>query len=129
MSDPSTNNFPTSVYAQRLADAQEGARKAGLNGLIIGTGAELAYLTDSWISTHERLTALVIPSEGTATIVLPAVDRGDLALSAIPGLDINVAGWVDGDNAHELAVDALGVSEFEALGIGSSITEIGRAHV
>lgn len=122
MSDPSTNNFPTSVYAQRLADAQEGARKTGLNGLIIGTGAELAYLTGSWISTHERLTALVIPSEGTATIVLPAVDRGDLALSAIPGLDINVAGWVDGDNAHELAVDALGVSEFEALGIGSSIT-------
>ncbi|ALC05849.1 putative dipeptidase PepE [Corynebacterium deserti GIMN1.010] len=122
MSDPLTSNFPTDVYATRLKQAQQGAQTAGLDGLIIGTGAELAYLTGSWISTHERLTALVIPASGTPTIILPAVDRGDLALSAIPELDITVRGWVDGEDAHDLAITALGVTEFNALGIGSSIT-------
>lgn len=124
MSDLSTNNFPATVYAQRLTQAQAGAAKAGLNGLIIGTGAELAYLTGSWISTHERLTALVIPALGTPTIILPAVDRGDLALSAVPNLNIEVRGWIDGENAHALAIEALADSatEVTGVGIGSSIT-------
>ncbi|MFP7365785.1 Xaa-Pro peptidase family protein [Corynebacterium callunae] len=125
MSDSSTSNFPPEVYAQRLAQAQQGAINAGLDGLIIGTGAELAYLTGSWISSHERLSALVIPATGTPSIILPAVDRGDLALSAIPNLEINTIGWVDGQDAHELAVTALNVDAatgFKAVGIGSSIT-------
>ncbi|NLZ58065.1 MAG: aminopeptidase P family protein [Corynebacterium sp.] len=124
MSDSSTNNFPAAVYAQRLAQAQAGAAKAGLNGLIIGTGAELAYLTGSWISTHERLTALVIPALGTPTIILPAVDRGDLALSAVPELNIKIRGWIDGEDAHTLAIEALADSAAEVIGvgIGSSIT-------
>ncbi|GAB3591613.1 Xaa-Pro dipeptidase [Corynebacterium faecale] len=124
MSDPSINIFPTEVYAARLEQAQAGAASAGLNGLIIGTGAELAYLTGSWLSTHERLTALVIPVLGTPTIILPSVDRGDLALSAIPDLDIKVRGWVDGENAHNLAIEALDPTGMQMLGvgIGSSIT-------
>lgn len=125
MSDSLTSNFPPEVYAQRLAQAQAGAANAGLDGLIIGTGAELAYLTGSWISSHERLSALVIPAVGTPSIILPAVDRGDLALSAIPQLDITTVGWVDGQDAHELAVAALNVDSaagFKAVGIGSSIT-------
>ena len=124
MSDPSINIFPTEVYAARLEQAQAGAASAGLNGLIIGTGAELAYLTGSWISTHERLTALVIPALGTPTIILPAVDRGDLALSAVPDLNIEVRGWIDGEDAHALAIEALADSAAEVIGvgIGSSIT-------
>ncbi len=124
MSDPSLTIFPAEVYATRLKEAQAGIASAGLNGLIIGTGAELAYLTGSWISTHERLTALVIPVLGTPTLILPAVDRGDLALSAVPQLDIEVCGWVDGQDAHVLAVEALGTPAPEVIGvgIGSSIT-------
>ena len=57
--------FPASVYQHRLTQAATAARNAGLDGLIFGTGAELAYLTGSWISTHERLTALIIPTDGS----------------------------------------------------------------
>ncbi|MDO4685618.1 MAG: Xaa-Pro peptidase family protein [Corynebacterium sp.] len=115
--------FPIHVYATRLHDAAAAAKKAGLAGLIFGTGAELAYLTGSWISTHERLTALVIPAEGQPTLLLPAVDRGDLALSAIPELDIQVRGWVDGEHPHELAVAALGtLVDAPTVGLGSSLT-------
>ncbi|WP_027012382.1 M24 family metallopeptidase [Corynebacterium freiburgense] len=115
--------FPIHVYADRLTRAANAAQMAGLDGLIFGTGAELAYLTGSWISTHERLTALIIPTVGKPTLVLPAVDRGDLALSAIPELDIEVRGWVDGERPHELAIAALGsLSDAPTIGIGASLT-------
>ena len=117
--------FPASVYQHRLTQAATAARNAGLDGLIFGTGAELAYLTGSWISTHERLTALIIPTDGSEpTFILPAVDRGDLALSAIPELTITVRGWVDGDNPHDLAVKALHLAPDTrpTIGLGSSLT-------
>ena len=117
--------FPASVYQHRLTQAATAARNAGLDGLIFGTGAELAYLTGSWISTHERLTALIIPTDGSEpTFILPAVDRGDLALSAIPELTVAVCGWVDGDNPHDLAVKALHLAPdtHPTIGLGSSLT-------
>ena len=117
--------FPASVYQHRLTQAATAARNAGLDGLIFGTGAELAYLTGSWISTHERLTALIIPTDGSEpTFILPAVDRGDLALSAIPELTVAVCGWVDGDNSHDLAVKALHLApdKHPTIGLGSSLT-------
>ncbi|WP_080794943.1 M24 family metallopeptidase [Corynebacterium pacaense] len=112
--------FPPEVYTRRIAAAQRGAKAAGLDGLIIGSGAELAYLTGSWLSTHERLSALVIPADGAPTMVIPAVDRGDGALSAIP--DLNIIAWVDGEDPHALAVGAVGAESISALAIGSSIT-------
>lgn len=115
--------FPTHVYADRLARAAAAARTAGLDGLIFGTGAELAYLTGSWVQTHERLAALVIPANGRPTMLLPAVDRGDLALSAIPELDIEVRGWVDGEEPHRLAIAALGsLPTAPVVGLGSALT-------
>lgn len=109
--------FPPEVYTHRISAAQRATAEAGLDGLIIGTGAEFAYLTGLWISTHERLTALVIPAVGEPTVLIPAVDRGDVTL---PGL--RVRGWVDGENPHELAIEALGHNSPRALGIGSSIS-------
>lgn len=122
MSDPTTSTFPAEVYAGRLERARDGAARAGLDGLIIGTGAEFAYLTGSWISTHERLSALIIPVTGTPTIIVPAVDRGDLAHSAVPQLDIEIRGWVDGEDAHALALQALRVERAGAVGFGSALS-------
>ncbi|MDU0477684.1 Xaa-Pro peptidase family protein [Staphylococcus chromogenes] len=117
------SNFPALVYSQRLAKAAQLAREAGLDGLIFGTGAELAYLTGAWLSTHERLTALVIPASGRPSFILPGVDRGDLAKSAIPELDVAVIGWEDGDSPHQLTVAALGEKSAQPrVGVGSELT-------
>ncbi|MCF4006660.1 Xaa-Pro peptidase family protein [Corynebacterium uropygiale] len=116
--------FDSEVYAQRLEKARSLVQDNGLSGMIIGTGPELAYLTGSWVSTHERLTALVVPAEGEAIIVVPDVDRGDLQLSAIPDLPITVRGWFDGVNAHEIAASA--ITGEGPVALGSSLT---TAHV
>lgn len=55
-------------------------------------------------------------------MLLPAVDRGDLALSAIPELDIEVRGWVDGEEPHRLAIAALGsLPTAPVVGLGSAL--------
>lgn len=112
--------FESKVYARRIAAAVEQAAAAGLDGLIIGPGPELAYLSGSWISSHERLTALVIPVSGRPLLVAPEVDAADLGASAVPELDIDVRGWRDGESAHQLAVAALQGQGPVAL--GSSLT-------
>ncbi|WJY94995.1 Xaa-Pro dipeptidase [Corynebacterium felinum] len=124
---PMSDVFPSRVYESRIQRAQHLCTEHGLEGLIIPAGAQLAYLTGSWISTHERLAALIIPAAGTPTFILPAVDRGDVAKSAIPELDITVVGWVDGDNPHALAVQALSPTGYhkdptKVVGVGADLT-------
>ena len=50
--------FDSDTYTARRQEAVELVKQRGLGGLVIGTGAEFAYLTGSWTSSHERLTAL-----------------------------------------------------------------------
>ena len=118
-----TETFDHSVYQRRLDMARTAIAERGLHGVIIGTGAELAYLTGSWISTHERFTALIIAADGTATLVAPGVDKGELSRSPVGEMDITIAGWADGENPYAITATALGGDAHGAtVGVGSSIT-------
>lgn len=114
--------FDSTVYARRLEEAARLCRVRGLAGLIIGTGPELAYLTGSWLSSHERFTAVVVPAVGRPVLLVPVTDVGDVAHSAVPELDVQVRGWTDGQDPHALAVAALG--ETGAVALGSSLTTL-----
>lgn len=118
--------FPTAVYRERLEKVRELCTHHGLGGVIIGTGPELAYLCGSWASTHERLTALIIPTHGQMVFLLPGVDAGELQHSAVPQLDIQVRGWVDGEDPHQLAADALAGNAPIGLGSDLSATHVLR---
>ncbi|QCB28426.1 M24 family metallopeptidase [Corynebacterium endometrii] len=99
--------FPPSVYQQRLDRAQKLASQAGIDALLIGTGADFAYLTGSWVSSHERLTVLVIPADGEVRVVAPGTDKTTLDNSPIPELAVTVVGWNDGEDAHGMAIEPL----------------------
>lgn len=123
--------FPSDVYSRRLTRAAELAADRGIGGLVFGTGPDLEYLIGSAVSSHERLTALVVPvakpDAGDANrpvLVLPAVERGDLPASAVPDLDVDVVLWADGENPHQHVADALGMSAGPqaVLGVGASLT-------
>lgn len=119
-----TELFASDVYARRLDTAAQLCQAKGLAGLIIGTGAELAYLTGSWLESHERLTALIVPAQGRALLIAPETDIADLSASAVPDLPIDVHGWADGDDAHQLAVAhlATGGTVTGQVGLGESLT-------
>ena len=108
--------FDSDVYTERRSRAADLVKQRGLGGLVIGTGAEFAYLTGSWTSSHERLTALVIAPGGT-TVVAPVTDIQSLGLDG--AADVEVVGWRDGENPYQLVADALGDG---AVGLGSSLT-------
>ncbi len=102
------NLFPTEVYAQRISAAAAGAAIAGLAGLVITPGYDLRYLVGSRAQTFERLTALVLPADGSApTVVVPRLELAALRESAVTELGATVADWVDGENPYELVARAL----------------------
>ncbi|MGJ6124473.1 Xaa-Pro peptidase family protein [Mycolicibacterium sp. Y3] len=103
-----TGRFSTDVYAQRLRVAAASAADAGLAGLVITPGYDLRYLVGSRAQTFERLTALVLPADGSApTVVVPRLELAALKESAVPDLGVTVRDWVDGENPYQLVADAL----------------------
>jgi Xaa-Pro aminopeptidase len=99
--------FSTDVYAQRLQAAADAAAGAGLAGLVITPGYDLRYLVGSRAQTFERLTALVLPASGEATVVVPRLEMASLKESAITELPLAVRDWVDGDDPYQVVADAL----------------------
>ncbi|WP_319452119.1 MULTISPECIES: Xaa-Pro peptidase family protein [unclassified Mycobacterium] len=104
----SSGRFAADVYAQRLKSAGEAAQHAGLAGLVITPGYDLRYLVGSRAQTFERLTALVLPSGGEPTVVVPRLELASLRESAVPELGLAVRDWVDGDDPYRLVADVLG---------------------
>lgn len=117
--------FDSDVYRSRRERAARLVQAQGLGGLVIGTGAEFAYLTGSWATSHERLTALVI-TPGATAIVAPVTDVQSLGFNnakdtgnAANTGDIEVTGWRDGENPYKLVADKL---DSGTVGLGSSLT-------
>lgn len=119
---PTTTRFDPAVYATRLRRAAEICRERNLAGVIIGTGAEMAYFLGSWASTHERFSALVIPAQGAPALIAPKADIADFHPDLLAELGIAAHGWADGENPYAL-VD---LPHPGALGLGESLT---AAHV
>lgn len=110
--------FPQEIYSRRLTRVQQHLRDRGLGGVIIGSGPELAYLTGSWTSSHERLTALIVPPSGNARLLAPATDATALtAVGEMPGIELVT--WRDGENPYALAERACGSG---TVAVGTSLT-------
>jgi Xaa-Pro aminopeptidase len=103
-----SHRFDASVYARRLAAAAAATSEAGLAGLVISPGYDLRYLIGSRADTFERLTALVLPASGEATVVVPRLELASFRGSVVAELDLTVRDWVDGDDPYELVSAALG---------------------
>ena len=62
------------MYAERLARAREGMAAAGVDVLLLSLGADLPYFTGYEAMPLERLTMLVVPREGEATLLVPRLE-------------------------------------------------------
>ena len=64
------------AYAARLAAARDAVNDAGADAALIGFGADMRYLTGYAAPALERLTMLVVPARGEATLIVPRLEAG-----------------------------------------------------
>ncbi|MGA9715406.1 MAG: Xaa-Pro peptidase family protein [Aeromicrobium sp.] len=89
----------------RWQKAQELSAARGIDALLITPGADLRYLTGYEALPLERLTCLVLPSEGDPTLVVPALER---AAAVASGVDVTVASWNETDDPFALVASLVG---------------------
>jgi Xaa-Pro aminopeptidase len=95
------------VLAGRLARAQAATAAAGLDALLVTPGPDLHYLTGYDAVPLERLTALVIPAEGTASVVVPLLECPAAAASPIGALGLAIRTWGETDDPYALVASLL----------------------
>ncbi|MFH0410591.1 M24 family metallopeptidase [Corynebacterium sp. L4756] len=113
--------FAPDVYEKRLHRAQELTKAAGIDAVVVATGADFFYLTGSDLASHERLTTLIIPAEGKPQLFAPNTDIVDLNLSPVPNLSVEVHGWNDGDDIYGQVADSIG-REAKTVAATSALT-------
>ena len=90
--------FTRADYAARMTRAAREATEAGLAGLVVLPGPDLAWLTGYLpTATTERLTALVLTADREPRMLVPALERGDAAAAAGAGA-VRIDSWRDGQD-------------------------------
>ncbi|HYL40715.1 MAG TPA: aminopeptidase P family N-terminal domain-containing protein, partial [Candidatus Binatus sp.] len=104
--------IPTSRYAGRLRAAQAIAARRGVAGLLLGVGADLRYLTGYAAMPLERLTMLIVPANGSPTLVVPRLEsmRAAAAPAVTAGL-VDLVAWDETEDAYAIVAARLSESE------------------
>ncbi|MGI9602422.1 MAG: M24 family metallopeptidase [Acidimicrobiales bacterium] len=100
-----------------FADRMERARRVmvghDVDALLLSVGADLPYLTGYEAMPLERLTMLVLPRDGDATLVVPALE----APRVVERPEVfTVRPWSEGDDAVAIVADLVGGRSSLAIG-------------
>lgn len=102
----SGGSIPAQRYADRIARAQGEASEQGVAALLIGVGSDLRWLTGYAAMPLERLTMLVIPAHGEATLVAPRLEVPAARSSTAVGAGVvKVASWEETEDPIDLVVN------------------------
>ena len=92
-------------HAPRRARAAERCHSAGVAALLLAPGSDLTYLSGYRIFGSERLTCLVLASDGVATLVLPELEA---ARAAVAAPDLARRTWTETDDPFALVASLIG---------------------
>jgi len=93
-------------YGERRARAVEATEKAGLAGLLVTPGPDLAYLVGHEPPALERLTLLILVPGREPALVVPALERPEAETA--PGIGgVELISWSDGEDPHGVAARIL----------------------
>jgi len=90
-----------SVHPDRLDRAASAAAAAGIDALLITPGADLRYLIGYDALPLERLTCLIVPATGPATLLVPRLEQ-DAAIASGAGANVAVATHEESDDAFSM---------------------------
>ena len=66
--------LPSAIYEERLARVQATMAQRGVDAVLLSVGHDLPYVVGYHAMPLERLTMLVVPREGAATLVIPRLE-------------------------------------------------------
>ena len=91
---------------QRLDRARRVVAGHGWTALLVTPGSDLRYFTGYEAMPLERLTCLVLPASGEATLIVPRLERA-AAEAAVLDLPLRLIDYPDGGDAARLLADSL----------------------
>jgi Xaa-Pro aminopeptidase len=105
--------FPGFDYAGRLGRVRSLMADSGADVLLLSVGADLPYLTGYEATPLERLTMLVVPAEGDATMVVPRLEapRVDTRSGAF-----DVVAWDETEDPVAIVVGLVGDGRSSLIG-------------
>jgi Xaa-Pro aminopeptidase len=105
--------FPEFDYAGRLGRVRSLMADSGADVLLLSVGADLPYLTGYEATPLERLTMLVVPAEGEATMVVPRLEapRVDVRSGAF-----EVVAWDETEDPVAIVVGFVGDGRCALIG-------------
>jgi Xaa-Pro aminopeptidase len=92
----------------RLSHAAKAVADAGLDALLLTPGPDLRWLTGYEALPLERLTCLVLSSDGKPFLVAPGLEVPAVEASAVPGLGIEVVGWAENEDPYAIIAGRVG---------------------
>ncbi|MEO7127175.1 MAG: Xaa-Pro peptidase family protein [Nakamurella sp.] len=93
------DTVPSADLADRLSGLALQASRTGADAIIIAPSADMRYFVGASISSHERLTALIVRAHGPVRMLVPALERLGWSGSPAEELGIEFATWSDGEDA------------------------------
>lgn len=102
-----------SVFADRLARTRAAMREQGIEVTLLSVGLDLPYLTGYHAMPLERLTMLVLPVDGDATLVVPRLEAPRVA--HLPGV-FDMIPWGETEDPVALTASLVGAADVLAVG-------------
>lgn len=103
----------TQIYLDRLARVRAAMADQGVDTLLLSVGHDLPYLTGYLAMPLERLTMLVVPADGDATLVIPRLEAPRVAEQ--PGV-FDLLPWNETDDPTALVATLAAGSRTLAVG-------------
>jgi Xaa-Pro dipeptidase len=122
------------LVRRRLDRLRKAADHSGVAATVVTPGSDLRYLLGVSGSSFERLTCLVVPTDGASPVfVSPALEYAGLSGLGLEGLGVDVRTWVDGEDPYALALtgiatDRVAVSDLTPALHAFRLREAGATH-
>lgn len=108
-----TSHIPESVYLSRISRAQEEMARTNVDALILSLGQDLPYLTGYLAMPLERLTMLVLPRDGKASLIIPQLEAP--RVQQMPNV-FTLVPWGETEDPVRIAHTLLGDAQSIAVG-------------
>ena len=108
-----SSSVSESTFRSRLDRARAEMARTGVDALILSLGHDMPYLTGYLAMPLERLTMLVVPREGDASLIIPRLEAP--RVTEMPSV-FSLATWNETDDPVALAHKLLGSARTIAVG-------------